>query len=145
MDRAESSIPNEPGEGGGRLWEVFRALVSQPGSLIDKHRHSVFSHLIAQLRALCPVEVVFSDDDVGRDVAVRAGIPGISRALQVLVNPLALLSFVGLAIVGMRTDVLPSWAGWVVVIWSGLFVFFPLPLAIAPIALFFGIVLLVTG
>lgn len=65
--------------------------------------------------------------------------------LQVLVNPLALLSFVGLAMVGMRTDVLPSWAGWIVVIWSGLFVFFPLPLAIAPIALFFGIVLLVTG
>lgn len=65
--------------------------------------------------------------------------------VQVLVNPLALLSFVGLAVVGMRIEVLPAWAGWIVVIWSGLFVFFPLPLAIAPIALFFGTVLLVVG
>lgn len=65
--------------------------------------------------------------------------------LQVLVNPLALLSFLGLAVVGMQTDVIPSWAGWIIAIWSGLFVFFPLPLAIAPIALFFGIILLTTG
>lgn len=65
--------------------------------------------------------------------------------LEVLVNPLALLSLLGLAMVGMQTDVVPSWAGWIVVIWSGLFVFFPLPLAIAPIVLFFGAVLLATG
>ena len=33
--------------------------------------------------------------------------------------------------------------GWMgIIIWSGLFVFFPLPLAIAPVALFFGVVLL---
>jgi len=65
--------------------------------------------------------------------------------LQILVNPLALLSFLGLAVVGMQTDVIPSWSGWIIAIWSGLFVFFPLPLAIAPIALFFGIVLLANG
>ena len=65
--------------------------------------------------------------------------------LQLLVNPLALLSFIGLAVTGIQTDVLPSWAGWIIVALSGLFVFFPLPLAIAPIALFFGAVLLVTG
>ncbi len=65
--------------------------------------------------------------------------------LEVLVNPLALLSFLGLAVVGMQTDVIPYWAGWIIAIWSGLFVFFPLPLAIAPIALFFGAVLLATG
>jgi len=65
--------------------------------------------------------------------------------LQALVNPLALLSFIGLAFVGMRTEVVPSWAGWGIIIWSGLFLFFPLPLAIAPVALFFGAVLLVVG
>lgn len=65
--------------------------------------------------------------------------------LQALVNPLALLSFVGLGLVGMQLDMLPSWAGWIIVGWSGVFVFFPLPLAIAPIALFFGAVLLVVG
>lgn len=65
--------------------------------------------------------------------------------LQVLVNPLALLSFIGLASVGIRTGILPTWAGWGIIIWSGLFVFFPLPLAIAPVALFFGTVLLING
>jgi len=65
--------------------------------------------------------------------------------LQVFVNPLALLSFIGLAFVGMRTEVVPSWAGWGIIIWSGLFLFFPLPLAIAPVALFFGVVLLING
>ena len=65
--------------------------------------------------------------------------------LQVLVNPLALLSFIGMAVVGMRADVVPSWAGWGIIIWSGLFVFFPLPLAIAPVALFLGVVLLANG
>lgn len=65
--------------------------------------------------------------------------------LQVLVNPLALLSFIGLASVGIHTGILPTWAGWGIIIWSGLFVFFPLPLAIAPVALFFGTVLLING
>ena len=65
--------------------------------------------------------------------------------VQILVNPLALLAYIGLAVASMRTGVIPSWAGWIVIVWSALFLFFPLPLAIAPIAVFFGAVLFLNG
>lgn len=65
--------------------------------------------------------------------------------LQAIVNPLALLALLGLAYVGKQTAILPGWAAWTVMILSGVSLVFPLPLTIAPIALFFGTVLLVTG
>lgn len=65
--------------------------------------------------------------------------------LQILVNPLSLLSFIGLAAVSMQAEIIPSWAAWTLIAWSGVFVFFPLPLAIAPAALFFGVILLING
>ena len=65
--------------------------------------------------------------------------------LQILVNPISLLSFVGFAVVSMQAEIIPSWAGWTLIVWSGVFVFFPLPLAIAPAALFFGVILLING
>lgn len=65
--------------------------------------------------------------------------------VQILVNPLALLSMLGLAVVCAQQEIVPSWAGWAIAVWCGAFVFFPLPLAIAPAALFFGAVLLLTG
>ena len=65
--------------------------------------------------------------------------------MQILVNPLAMLSFVGFGVAILRTGVLWSWAGWFLIIWGGVFAFFPLPLLIAPIPMLLGIALLIGG
>jgi hypothetical protein len=65
--------------------------------------------------------------------------------LQVFVNPLALLSFVGLGLASVKTGLLWPWAGWFMVGWGVVWLIFPLPLAIAPIPILLGIALLVHG
>ncbi|MEX0863824.1 MAG: hypothetical protein WD269_03000 [Acidimicrobiia bacterium] len=65
--------------------------------------------------------------------------------IQWMVNPLAFLSFIGLAIASLRTGVLPSWAAWSTIIWSAVWLFIPFPLALFPVPVFLGVVLLVGG
>jgi hypothetical protein len=65
--------------------------------------------------------------------------------VQWMVNPLAFLSFVALAIASLRTGVLPGWAAWGTIVWSAVWFFIPFPLAIFPVPVFIGTVLLVNG
>ncbi len=65
--------------------------------------------------------------------------------LQIFVNPLALLSFIGLGVAIVKTGVVWPWVGWTMVVWSVPWLFFPVPLLIAPVPVFLGIALLVHG
>ena len=65
--------------------------------------------------------------------------------VQWMVNPLALLSFIGLAVASLQTGVLPSWAAWGVIVWSAVWLFIPFPLALFPVPVFMGAVLLFRG
>jgi hypothetical protein len=65
--------------------------------------------------------------------------------VQWTVNPLAFLSFIGLAVASLRTGVLPSWAAWGVIVWSAIWVVIPFPLALFPVPVFLGAVLLING
>lgn len=65
--------------------------------------------------------------------------------LQVAMNPLAMLAFVGIGWGGLQTHMLPRWVGWTLIVYAGLGTLYPLPLLIAPIPLFLGIVLLAKG
>ena len=65
--------------------------------------------------------------------------------VQWMVNPLALLAFIGLALASLRTGVLPGWAAWTITIWSAVWFFIPFPLALFPVPVFFGVLLLVNG
>ena len=65
--------------------------------------------------------------------------------VQWMVNPIAFLSFIALAIASLRTGVLPGWAAWGVIVWSVVWVFIPFPLALFPVPVFLGAVLLING
>lgn len=65
--------------------------------------------------------------------------------VQLLVNPVAFLSLVGFAVAAMNLNVIPTWAGWVTIVWSVIWTFIPFPLALYPTFIFFGAVLLITG
>jgi hypothetical protein len=65
--------------------------------------------------------------------------------VQWTVNSLAFLSFIGLAVAALRTNVLPSWAAWGVIVWSAIWLFIPFPLALFPVPVFLGAVLLING
>lgn len=65
--------------------------------------------------------------------------------VQWMVNPIAFLSFVAIAIASLRTGVLPGWAAWGVIVWSAIWVFIPFPLALFPVPVFLGAVLLING
>lgn len=62
--------------------------------------------------------------------------------LQIFINPLAVLAYVGFGVAILQTGLLPSWVGWVLVAWIVTIVF-PLPLLIAPAPVFLGLALLV--
>lgn len=65
--------------------------------------------------------------------------------VQWMVNPIAFLSFVAIAIASLRTGVLPGWAAWGVIVWSAVWFFIPLPLALFPVPVFLGAILLING
>jgi len=65
--------------------------------------------------------------------------------VQWMVNPLAFLAFIGLAVASLRVGVPPGWAAWTITIWSAVWFFIPFPLALFPVPVFFGVVLLVNG
>jgi hypothetical protein len=65
--------------------------------------------------------------------------------VQWMVNPLAFLSFIAIAIASLRTGVLPGWAAWGTIVWSAVWFFIPFPLALFPVPVFIGTVLLVNG
>lgn len=65
--------------------------------------------------------------------------------VQWMVNPIAFLSFVAIAIASLRAGVLPGWAAWGVIVWSAIWVFIPFPLALFPVPVFLGAVLLING
>lgn len=65
--------------------------------------------------------------------------------VQWMVNPIAFLSFIAMAIASFRTGVLPGWAAWGVIVWSAIWVFIPFPLALFPVPVFLGAVLLING
>lgn len=65
--------------------------------------------------------------------------------LQWMVNPMAFLSFIGLSIASLHTGVLPGWAAWTTIIWSSIWLFVPFPLALFPVPVFLGAVLLISG
>lgn len=65
--------------------------------------------------------------------------------VQWMVNPLAFLAFIGLSIGALRTGVLPGWAAWPVIVWSGVWLVVPFPLALFPVPVFMGAVMLLRG
>ena len=68
--------------------------------------------------------------------------------VQWMVNPLAFLAFlafIGLSIGTLTAGVLPGWAAWPVIVWSGVWLFVPFPLALFPIPVFMGAVMLIRG
>lgn len=65
--------------------------------------------------------------------------------VQLLVNPVAFLALIGFAVASMGLEVIPSWAGWVTIIWSAIWMLIPFPLALYPAFLFFGAALLISG
>jgi hypothetical protein len=65
--------------------------------------------------------------------------------VQWIVNPIAFLSYIAIAFASLRVGVLPSWAAWGVVVWCALWFFIPLPLALFPVPVFLGVVLLIYG
>lgn len=65
--------------------------------------------------------------------------------VQWTVNPLAFLSFIAIAAASLRTDVLPAWSAWGVIVWSAIWFFIPFPLALFPVPVFLGAVLLING
>lgn len=65
--------------------------------------------------------------------------------VQWMVNPLAFLSFIAFGIAFLQTELLPDWASWGVIVWSGIWFFIPFPLALFPVPIFIGIMLLING
>jgi hypothetical protein len=65
--------------------------------------------------------------------------------VQWTVNPIAFLSFIGFALASLSVGILPGWAGWAVVVWCSLWFFVPFPLALFPVPVFLGVVLLIYG
>lgn len=65
--------------------------------------------------------------------------------VQWMVNPLAFLSYVAIAIASLRTGVLPGWAAWGVIVWGAIWFFIPFPLALFPVPVFVGAMLLING
>ena len=65
--------------------------------------------------------------------------------VQWMVNPIAFLSFIAIAIASLRTGVLPGWAAWGTIVWSAVWLFIPFPLALFPVPVFLGAVLLIRG
>jgi len=65
--------------------------------------------------------------------------------VQWIVNPIAFLSYIGFALACLRVGILPGWAAWGVVVWCGLWVFVPFPLALFPVPVFLGVTLLIYG
>ena len=65
--------------------------------------------------------------------------------VQWIVNPIAFLSYIGFALACLRVGILPSWAAWGVVAWCALWFFVPFPLALFPVPVFMGVVLLIYG
>lgn len=65
--------------------------------------------------------------------------------VQLMVNPLAFLSFIAFAIASLATGLLPAWSAWIIIIWSGVWLFIPFPLALYPVPIFMGTILLVYG
>jgi hypothetical protein len=65
--------------------------------------------------------------------------------VQWIVNPIAFLSYIGFALASMRVGILPGWAAWGVVVWCALWFFVPFPLALFPVPVFLGVMLLIHG
>ena len=65
--------------------------------------------------------------------------------LQVFSNPLLLLAYIGFGAAVVRTELLWSWVGWVMIVWSSIWLFFPLPLLIYPVPVLLAITLLLHG
>ena len=65
--------------------------------------------------------------------------------VQWIVNPIAFLSYIGFALAAMKVGILPAWATWGVVVWCSLWFFVPFPLALFPVPVFLGVVLLIYG
>ena len=65
--------------------------------------------------------------------------------VQWIVNPIAFLSYIGFALASLRVGLLPGWAAWGVVGWCVLWFFVPFPLALFPVPVFLGVVLLIYG
>jgi hypothetical protein len=88
-----------------------------------------------------------------RELEAGREVPGLYNELktwlnvyvQWMVNPLAFLSFIGLSIAAVHTGVLPGWAARGIVVWSALWFFIPFPLALFPVPLFMGALLLIKG
>lgn len=65
--------------------------------------------------------------------------------VQWMVNPLAFLSYIAFAVALNQTGVLPSWAAWSVIVWSAIWALIPFPLALFPVPVFIGVILLTHG
>lgn len=65
--------------------------------------------------------------------------------VQWIVNPIAFLSYIGFALASLRVGILPGWAAWGVVVWCAVWFFVPFPLALFPVPVFLGVVLLIYG
>lgn len=65
--------------------------------------------------------------------------------VQWMVNPIAFLSFIAIALASLNTGVLPGWAAWGVIVWSVIWMVIPFPLALFPVPVFLGAVLLIRG
>lgn len=65
--------------------------------------------------------------------------------VQWMVNPLAFLSFIAIALASLQTGVIPALAAWGVIVWSAVWLFLPFPLALFPVPVFLGAVLLIQG
>lgn len=65
--------------------------------------------------------------------------------VQWIVNPIAFLSYIGFALASLRVGILPGWAAWGVVVWCAIWFFIPFPLALFPVPVFLGVMLLIYG
>ncbi len=65
--------------------------------------------------------------------------------VQWMVNPIAFLSFIAIAVVSLRSGVLPGWAAWGVIVWGAVWFFIPFLLALFPVPVFLGAMLLING
>lgn len=65
--------------------------------------------------------------------------------VQWIVNPIAFLSYIGFALASLKVGILPGWAAWGVVVWCAIWFFVPFPLALFPVPVFLGVMLLIYG
>ena len=105
-------------------------------------RRAIYRHLAATGAVpdlgLLTRDVARTDDEVGQAIARLADERHVvldDSGAIVMAHPFAT----------MNLDIIPTWAGWVTIVWCAVWTFIPYPLALYPAFIFFGTVLLIAG